>query len=625
MARANWLMASVFFLMVPHVCAQSPLPLDALSETHPRLLLHDSDLATIKQAIAANPDLQKELQSYKADGEKLLAIAPDIYNIGGPEHTLLATSRDMEGRIILLAGLYRLTGDSRFARRATREMLSAAAFPDWYPRHFLDTAEMTAALGIGYDWLYTTLSSAERATIHDAIVAKGITPWLALMHANSFSHGGNNWAQVCHGGETIGALAVAESDRPADLDLARQVIEYARPGMASIMQRFAPDGGFEEGPAYWNYATMYNVLYIAALDSSLGTDFGASDMAGFSATPNYRLQSIGPLLQSANFGDAESGAFPAQQMFWFARRFHNPAYAAQEQALDRALSGRMSSQARHESSRFAILGLLWEALLPPSANAPSPPLTANFTRVNQAYMRSAWNDPNAWFVGFKGGDAHASHGHLDLGSFVLDAFGYRWALDLGRDNYGLPGYFQQQRWTYYRMRTEGHNTLTVDGQNQDLDAKAPLLNTGTIAGNSFAIVDLAQAYKGKLKLWKRGITLLDQRGVLLQDELTPSAPVDIVWNFHTAASIHIAPDGRSASLVQNGATLEARILSPVSVRFDTASTQAPPPQESNAGISNLVIRLPQQASEQRIVVLFVRAGDQFAPEIKPLAAWGTAP
>jgi len=41
-------------------------------------------------------------------------------------------------------------------------MLAAAQFPDWFPKHFLDTAEMTAALGVGYDWLFDFLSAEER-------------------------------------------------------------------------------------------------------------------------------------------------------------------------------------------------------------------------------------------------------------------------------------------------------------------------------------------------------------------------------------------------------------------------------------------------------------------------------
>jgi hypothetical protein len=577
----------------------------------------------MRSAIAADSSLQRQLKRDKAIGEDLLVKPPDSYRIGGQEHTLLAVSRDVEGRVFLLAGLYKLTGDRRFARRAVREMVAAAAFPDWYPTHFLDTAEMTTALGIGYDWLYPTISAANRVTIHNAIVSKGITPWLTILRANKFHNGNNNWVQVCYGGETVGALAVADS--PADLDRAREVVGYARPAIARIMKLFAPDGGFEEGPVYWNYATTYNVLYIAALDSSLGTDFGAATSAGFSATPNYRIQSIGPLFKYANFGDAEPDAFPAPQMFWFASRFRNSGYAASERTLSRTLTNHIDGIALGESSRFAILGLLWDALLPADVDPPAPPLEASFARIAQAYMRSAWNDPDAWYVGFKGGDSHASHGHLDLGSFVLDAFDRRWALDLGKDNYGLPGYFKPQRWTYYRMRTEGHNTLTVDGQNEDLDAHAPLLATSDEARNLFAIADLDHAYKGKLQHWERGISIIDGRSVLVQDEIIPARPVDVIWNFHTGASIHIAADGRSAKLTQEGAALEARILSPADARFQTASTRVSPPQASNKGISNLVIRLPQVMSAQKIIVLFTRAADKFTPDILPLSAWKADP
>ena len=59
------------------------------------------------------------------------------------------------------------------------------------------------------------------------------------------------------------------------------MISHARPAIAEIMQLFAPDGGSEEGPAYWNYATIYNALYINSLDSALGTDFGAAESLGF--------------------------------------------------------------------------------------------------------------------------------------------------------------------------------------------------------------------------------------------------------------------------------------------------------------------------------------------------------
>ena len=87
-------------------------------------------------------------------------------------------------------------------------------------------------------------------------------------------------------------------------------------------------------------------------------------------------------------------------------------------------------------------------------------------------MRSAWDDPNAVSVDFKAGDNKANHSHLDLGSFIVDALGVRWACDLGADDYNMPGYFGGKRWTYYRLRAEGHNTLVINS-GRDVESPGP--------------------------------------------------------------------------------------------------------------------------------------------------------
>jgi hypothetical protein len=598
-------------------------PLDTLQPQHPRLFLHDADMPALKRAIATDPFVKDQFDALRAYADHLLTVPPDVYFIGGVEHTLLETSRDMEGRVFALAGVYRITGDKRYADRATQEMLAAAAFPDWYPTHFLDTGEMTATLGLGYDWLYSVLSPADRATIKNAITTKGIDPWLErIKNGDAIHHEHNNWNQVCNGGESIGALAIADED-PAR---AVAILDHAHAAITDIMKLFAPDGGFEEGPTYWLYATAYNLMYIDALDTALGKDFGVSDAPGFDRTGDYHIQADGPTYLLSNFGDAGmGGASPTAQMFWLARRFNKPFYAAHERDI-----ARVNAQAGHgqesdrEHSRFALMLLLWSAQQSQMPNANSSaqlPLVQSFARVDQAYLRSEWSDPNAWYVGFKGGDAHASHGHLDLGSFLMDALGQRWASDLGPDSYGLPGYFGRQRWSYYRMRTEGHNTLTIDAQNEDLDAKAPLTATGTEGNTLYSIADLSQSYKGKLTSWNRGVALIDKQRVLVQDEITPAQSVDVVWNFHTFANVEIAKDGRSATLTQNGATLIAKILQPANARFTTASTQPPPPQKPNPGLTNLVIPLATQSSPQTIAVLFTRSGDKAKAHLTPLSTW----
>jgi hypothetical protein len=620
LAKTGLLCAAIFCILPSSLHAASPL--DTLRPGHPRLFLHDEDLPALKQTIAKDPFVQQQYQDLLAYGNELLTMPPDVYVIGGVEHTLLDTSRDMEGRVFALAGLYRLTGEKRYADRATKEMLAAASFPDWYPTHFLDTGEMTATLGLGYDWLYPVLSPADRATIENAIATKGIDPWLEeIRNGSAIHHEHNNWNQVCNGGESIGALAIADEDPKR----AAAILDHAHSAITDIMKLFAPDGGFEEGPTYWLYATAYNLMYIDALNTALGKDFGVSDAPGFASTGDYHIQSDGPTYQLANFGDAGiGGASPTAQMFWLARRFNKPFYAEHERYVARV--NNLASHQDHpdrEHGRFALMLLLWSAEQSQTgakSNAQLP-FVESFARVDQAYLRSAWNDENAWYVAFKGGDAHASHGHLDLGSFVMDALGQRWANDLGPDSYGLPGYFGRQRWSYYRMRTEGHNTLTIDGQNEDLDSKAPLTATGTKGNTLYSIADLGQTYKGKLTAWMRGVALIKKNSVLVQDEITPAAPVDVVWNLHTFAQVQISTDGRSATLTQGGATLEARILSPAGAKFSTASTQPPAPQEPNPGLTNLIIPLTKQSAPETIAVVFTKSGDRSRPSVKPLSTW----
>ena len=125
-------------------------------------------------------------------------------------------------------------------------------------------------------------------------------------------------------------------------------------------------------------------------------------------------------------------------------------------------------------------------------------------------FRGKWDDPNALFVACKAGYNQVNHGHLDVGGFVLDALGTRWARDLGSDDYNLPDYWGKAkdatRWTYYRLNSHSHNVPTLAGQNQDVLAKAKFTKfaAGTPDGGS-AIIDLTSAYAPASRQTLRGI------------------------------------------------------------------------------------------------------------------------
>jgi hypothetical protein len=480
--------------------------ISTLRKGHPRLIGLDGDIKRCRDMIATYPQAREWRDKLRVEAEKILWEPPVEHVLIGPR--LLEQSRRAMDRIYTLALMYRLEGDKRFADRARTEMLTACAFKDWNPSHFLDVAEMTHAMAIGYDWLYDTLSPEDRATIRGAIVNLGLKEGVKVYQKQGWWVSTPfNWNQVCNGGLALGALAVADEEP----DLAAYVISHAVRSLPTALDSYAPDGGWAEGPGYWTYATEYTVYAMAALQSSLGTDFGLSKAEGFRDCGTFRLNFAGPIGHTFNFADAGSNEGSTPILFWMAREYHKPIDAWIE---------RQAVRSPH------ALDLLWydqEGVDPAAAKMP---LDSFYKRINVVFLRGAWNDRNATFVGFKGGDNAANHSHLDLGTFVMDADGVRWAADLGSDDYNLPGYFGKQRYTYYRLKTEGHNTITLDGANQALKGKAPITAFSSKADRAFAVADLTAGYARKATRVLRGVALLQRRNVLIQDEIEAARPVD---------------------------------------------------------------------------------------------------
>jgi hypothetical protein len=359
--------------------------------------------------------------------------------------------------------------------------------------------------------------------------------------------------------------------------------------MQRAITTMAPDGGNAEGPGYWNYATQYTAYYLAACQSALGTDFGLTSMPGFAETAWFRIHTTGPTGKTFNYADAGEWAGQAPQMFWMARLLDEPTFAVNE---------------REFANKWGeIFHLLWFEGRGESMKASNAPLDAMFRGVNVTCFRSAWDDPDAFYVGFKGGDNKANHSHLDLGTFVLDAFGQRWAVDLGPDDYNLPKYFGANRFTYYRLKTEGHNTLTIGGANQDPKAEAPLLGYLSTPERAMAVADLTGAYVGAAKI-RRGIELVNRNALIVQDEIElRETSGEIAWNMHTLAKVQIDPDGTSAVLSLGGRRLAARVLEPAGAKFELKAIEIPAPQRRMKGLSNLSLTIPDKASSARIVTV----------------------
>ena len=102
---------------------------------------------------------------------------------------------------------------------------------------------------------------------------------------------GNNWNIVCCGGAIVAAVVL----RSVQPQLCGEIIDRASEAMLHGLSGYSPDGGWPEGPSYWEYATRYAAFAIAALEDA-GLDsrnLGASP--GLGSTWRFGQDLTGPV------------------------------------------------------------------------------------------------------------------------------------------------------------------------------------------------------------------------------------------------------------------------------------------------------------------------------------------
>ncbi|RYX86697.1 DUF4962 domain-containing protein [bacterium] len=537
--------------------------LATLKPSHPRLMATGTTWDAIKAHRLADAELDSFLKRGKLDAKAILDVPPIPYKKDGKR--LLHVSRVVLRRVLLLALQFRLTSNAAFAERAKAEMLNVAAFNDWNPSHFLDTAEMTAAVAIGYDWLYDVLDETTRQTLKTAIAEKGLKPGLA---DKGFARTENNWNSVCLCGMSLGALAIAE-DQP---ELARQTLQKTRDFNSNGLKVYAPAGVYPEGAMYWGYGTTFQVILLDALRFSLGTDWGLSQSAGFMQCTDALFQQQGPTGAFFNFSDGVERPGLEGATFWFAHVLNRPELTQFERSQLRkyAASTRASDPSTEADRTLSLAALWWPDTL--AQKQTSMPLSWYGRGANPlAVFRSSWTDPNAMFVALKGGKASNSHGHMDAGSFIFESDAVRWAHDLGMQNYlsleskGIDLWNSKQdggRWDVFRLGPSSHNTLTINGQLHQVNGNARITHFSDTEGNvpihteKGAIVDLTPVFAGQATRVTRGFAFTSLR-LLIKDELEGLKVGDKVrWAMLTNAKIELSYEGRKATLNQDGKMLE---------------------------------------------------------------------
>ncbi len=541
--------------------------------SHPRLIWLKSDEARVKKAIETDVIFGRMHRQIISDCNKMLGEEPVEHFMEG--RRMRSVSSVARRRIFYLSYAWRITGDERYARRAEQEILAICGFKDWNPSHYLDVAESTTSVAIGYDWLYDWLPQSSKDVMVGAIVNKGLKTSIEEDGKPSkycwWLSSDINWNQVCNTGLSLGALTTWENNT----DLSKRIISRAVETIKLPMGAFAPDGAYPEGYGYWNYGTSYNVMFISAMEAAFGTDFGLTAMPGFTQSAYFMLNMVGAKYLAFNYSDGGDLSMPPP-MFWFASRLGDGALLLAESGKIKKYGSKVLTD------RILPLAIIWGAGFDCSKLAePESRLWYGRGQTPVALMRSGWDFNKDIFLGFKCGTPSASHAHMDVGSFILDMNGQRWAMDLGGQKYhsleskGLKIWVDGQnsdRWKVFRLNSLSHNLMSFSDSLQRIGGGADITSAGERPGFIFATTDVTSLNEGVIKSHKRGVAIVGDSYAIVRDEVESIGRANSAqWQIVTKAEVKIT--GKNTAELKIGEkTVTMTVIGP-KVNMQTWSAQ----------------------------------------------------
>ncbi|MEZ5387799.1 MAG: heparinase II/III family protein [Prosthecobacter sp.] len=616
--------------------------LSGIQKVRPRLIHGTAGWTYLKGQIASDPVLGKMFEAMKASGEDLLQD-PGLTRINGDTGGEGAKAIYRMG---LLGALHYCDGDLKWQDKGVQELIGLTdkvSFRDWHPELMDNVADMVVAVSLGYDWFNASLNAQQKTEIRTFLMEKGIDALEAHLEGEEIPE----TAKGTSGGQTASKKAAPKKSAPKiddklppdsehmaaaaalliaavcfvddDPAIAKKAADAGAKVFGKGIVRFAPAGVWPEGIQAGEKVMDYVAMLVQSLKSSAGRDLGLSLLEGIPQFGVARMHLIGTTGQAFNFGDSAGTTSTRPWVAtWLCGVHGNPGLRAVAAAGKQAVS----------SAYFGQVGNFLYYNPHAAGNGTADSFDFAIPGGLVATLRSGWERTD-YFIAVKGGDNEDPNAQLDIGSFVLDAGGQRWAIELGGEGDRVSGYEvapggdRTKRFGYYLASTAGQNTLVID-ENQDMEAKAAVLLGVSSAERSVAAVDMTKAYSKPAKDVFRGVMVVrgEKPYVVLQDDLLMKNSGTITWKMHTKAEI--SANGASATLTQGGKTLIATIVSPAGASFSTGT----PPEAASAQARDLVREkvnilqaiLPEAKGQQNLCITF--ALDEAATHTPtPVAEW----
>ncbi len=572
---------------------------------HPRIFVDKEDVDRMKKQYSSDERYKADVDYFIAQADKVIEENKPTTHVATVGGNLLSTARQILGRLQQFGVAWFITGDEKYAKQAWAEIASIGNLPTWDVGHWLDLAEFQAAFAIGYDWFYDYWSEEQKKfikekTINNAfnIQVQAYTGEASAGEVGQF----NNRSIVMSTGTSMTAIAFFDDDPEFYSDILWRTMRNQH----IVNRLWFPDGSWPEGGAYWEYTCQYFLYYVSSLKAAFGTDFRLMSAMGFDKAPNY-LKTLATPVGALNFGDVgDMTARTNDYMTYIAKQFND------EDTL----------QYRYWSRNYLkgnpkLFDILFDDYSVEPDGEPHYALDthlrgeAEIVTMRSAFMREATA------VAFRGGYGKIPHGHWDVGTFVVDMLGERFANDYGTESYGAGGAGE----ALYRNRTEGHNCLVFNpnltpGQTGTEEDFSPIEKLVSKEKGAYSILNMTEAYQKYVTSARRGYMLgNDRRSVIIRDEFTLKEKVSVNWFLQTGAAVEIV-DNKTVILTKNKKQVKLEMLSSSrDAKFTAGPAQklstspvASASETVNKGFTRLAISFDGMGSEY-IEVRFIPLND----------------
>lgn len=519
-------------------------------QNHPRLFLDKKEFKKHKAVVCRGGyagDIHNQMMKVAArEVENNEALE---YKKDASGKRILYVSNAALTRIAALSYAYRFTGNKAYLEKAMWNMNAVCDFPDWNPSHFLDPSEMALAVSIGYDWLYDKLPSNLRDKAADRLANYAMEEAVHGQGQHVFKRSGN-WNQVCIASMTAAAIATYERNPELSMEVFTRGLQSNKPAAAEI---YSPDGAFPEGIGYWEYGTCFQEILILLYEGAFGTDFGLCDTPGFAKTGLFKAFSRNAAGHVFNYSDSSDRLVASPGIWFLAWKFGMPEILYDELQF-------LQSDAYMSDRRLFLAVVTSTRLNNAKIKEPEQRLFVAQGKNPLLMAKSGWGR-NDLYLGIKGGSASVGHSHLDVGSFVFDAYGTRWVADYYRRDYqryenmckdmglSLREFSNVKqgslRWKLFIYNNRQHSTLTVNDHDHVAKGYGAIVDSWDSSERLGGRVDLTQIFAGDLEWAYRSASIIDGKSLEVIDSLKApeSAPAKVRFTIVTPVKPAVTPDG----------------------------------------------------------------------------------